>query len=164
MAKPMQGYPNHLAWHETMELHELVALQTAQLVAFKKKLPSLQDPGLRTLYTETIQSLEHNIRELLYFYPLAPMVDQQRDIPELPGIESAHLLGCLKTNVRTYAIAITEAATPRLRDTFHKHLDQAIALHGRVFYFMYQRGYYPAYNLNLLLENDVKNARLALSL
>lgn len=159
-----QSNPKHLAWHETLELHELVAFQTGQLISFKKKLPSLQDPALRTLYTEAIQGLEQNLRELLQYYPQAPTMARSSEDPELPGIESALLLGFAKTAVRNYAIAITETATPQLRETFQKHLIKAIAMHAKVFQFMYERGYYPSYNLEQLLANDMKNAQIALSL
>ncbi|AEI43955.1 spore coat protein [Paenibacillus mucilaginosus] len=165
MAKPNAGYPAHLAWHETLELHELVAFQSAQLVSFKKKLPTLQDPGLRALYTEAVASLTKNLTELLAFYPKAPSAhrDSKGDV-ELPDVESAQLLGIMKTAVRNYAIAITETATPQLRDTFVRHLNAAIALHAKVFAFMYERGYYPAYNLDQLLAGDVKNATRAIQL
>jgi spore coat protein F len=158
------GQPKYLAWHETLELHELVAFQTSHLVAFKKKLPSLQDPALRTLYTETVKGLEMNLRELLQYYPQAPIHNRGGEDVEFPGAESAQLLGFAKTAVRNYAIAITETATPQLRDTFHKHLNACIGLHAKVFNFMLERGYYPSYHLEQLLANDVKNAHTALSL
>jgi len=154
----------HLAWHETLELHELVAYQTAHLMAFKKKLPTLQDPSLRALYAETIASLEKNLRELLAFYPRAPIANREEVAVDLSALESAHLLGFAKTAVRNYAIAITETATPQLRAVLEKQLVAAIALHAKVFAFMYERGWYPSYNLNQLLANDVKMAGAALSM
>jgi len=157
------AHVKYLAWHETLELHELVAFQTGQLVAFKKKLPSLDDPTLRALYVESIAALEMNLRELLAFYPKAPVFARNEE-PELPAVESAQLLGVVKTAVRNYAIAITETATPELRAVLLKHLTAAVALHAKVFHFMLERGYYPAYNLDQLLAGDVRNAHAALSL
>ncbi len=156
--------PKHLAWHETLEMHELVGFQAANLVAFKKKLPSLSDPGLAALYKETIAAVETNLKELLAFYPQAPVAEHRKDMPELLGPESAQLLGFTKTAVRSYAIAITESATPQLKATFQKHLLGAIALHTKVFEFAYERGLYPAYNLTELLASDVKKAQMAISL
>lgn len=52
----------------------------------------------------------------------------------------------------------------KLREVFVKQLNNAIALHAKVFNFMYERGWYPAYNLNQLLANDVKNANKAINL
>lgn len=159
------GYSAHLAWHETLELHELVAFQTGQLVSFKKKLPTLQDPGLRALYTEAVITIERNLCELLQFYPHAAGLERNAaDDVELPTAESAQLLGFAKTAVRNYSIAITETATPQLRTVFVNQLLQAIQFHAKVFHFMFQRGYYPAYNLELLLAGDVKNAMAAMSL
>ncbi len=153
----------HLAWHETMELHELVAFQSTHLTVFKKKLPTIQEPTLKALYAETIKALEQNLRELLKFYPMAPTMARNTS-PDMTAVEAATLLGFLKTAVRNYAIAITETATPQLRDTFQKQLLGCIALHAKVYNFMYQHGFYPSYNLEQLLANDVKMANNALNL
>lgn len=103
------------------------------------------------------------MRELLKFYPMAPTM-ARNSAPDMTAVEAATLLGFLKTAVRNYAIAITETATPQLRETFQKQLLGAIALHAKVFHYMHQRGYYPSYNLEQLLANDVKMANNALNL
>ncbi|MGG6313390.1 spore coat protein [Paenibacillus macerans] len=144
-----------------MELHELVAFQSTHLAVFKKKLPTIQDPALKNLYAETIKALEQNLRELLKFYPMAPSMPRNAG-PDMTAVEAATLLGFLKTAVRSYAIAITETATPQLRETFQKQLLGAISLHAKVFHFMHQHGHYPAYNLEQLLAHDVKMANSAL--
>lgn len=158
------GSPKHLAWHETLELHELVVYQTAHLAAFKKQLPTIKDAELAALYKTVITALEKNLKELLQYYPKAPMTRKGEPAVEMTVIESALLLGFVKTAVRYYAFAITETATPHLRNTLHKQLDAAIGLHAEVFNFMYARGYYPSYNLNELLAGDVKMAQAALNL
>jgi spore coat protein F len=158
-----QYYPNHLAWHETLELHELVAYQAAHLVDFKKGLPSIENPDLRNLYVAAITSVEQNLRELLQYYPQAPVGDRKSP-PELLAAESALLLGFLKSSVKYYAHAITETATPQLRNTLQKHLNTAIAMHAKVYQFMYSRGMYPSYNLEQLLANDIKIAQAAINL
>ncbi|GIO85134.1 spore coat protein [Paenibacillus faecis] len=151
----------HLAWHETMELHELVAFQSSHLVLFKKLCPTIQDPTLRCLYEETICVLEQNLKDLLKFYPMAPTAHRSH-FPDPTAFEAANLLGFFKTAVRTYAIAITETATPSLRETFLRHLNTGVALHAKVFNFMYSNGYYPSYNLEHLLANDIQMASAAL--
>ncbi|WP_213617960.1 spore coat protein [Paenibacillus sp. J22TS3] len=155
----------HLAWHETLEMHELVAFQSNHLMGFKMTLPGVTDPQLRALYEETIRSLEKNLKELLPYFSQAPVVGT-RSIPsgDLTAFHAAHLLLFAKTAVRNYAIAITETATPQLRETFQKQLNNAINLHGKVFYFMLERNLYPAYNLDQLLADDVKNAKKAMQL
>ncbi|MNC18113.1 Spore coat protein F precursor [compost metagenome] len=82
----------------------------------------------------------------------------------MTGFYSGLLLGFAKTAVRSYAIGITETATPKLRETLQKQLNAAILLHGKIFYFMLERGLYPAYDLPKLLSNDVATANKALSL
>lgn len=152
----------HLAWHETMETHELVAFQTNHLMGFKMDISSVRDPALKALYAETIQRLEQNLRELLPYYQAAPVPAREASTRDATGYFAAHLLLFAKTAVRNYAIAITETATPALRETFQKQLNAAIQLHGKVFYFMLERGYYPSYDLQKLLAADIKNAQTAL--
>ncbi len=36
-------------------------------------------------------------------------------------------------------------------------------MHAKIFNYMYERSYYPSYNLERLLENDVKLANKALN-
>lgn len=74
------------------------------------------------------------------------------------------LLGLVKASVRNYSVAITETATPELRRVLKKQLNDSIELHEDTFQFMYKRGYYPAYDLEQLLANDLKLAQRALSL
>lgn len=60
--------PNHLAWHETLELHELVAFQSVGLIKLKKSIGEIKDRELRSIYNQTIKGLEENLRELLQFF------------------------------------------------------------------------------------------------
>jgi len=154
----------HLAWHETLELHELTAYQANHLMAFRMHIGDVKDPQLKALYAETIRSLEQNLKELLQYYPKAPVASRKSMDEDMTAFYAGHLLGFAKTAVRNYAIAITETATPHLRETFQKQLNNAIALHGKVYAFMYERGLYPSYQLEKLLATDVINASKALGL
>ncbi|WP_151735530.1 spore coat protein ['Paenibacillus yunnanensis' Narsing Rao et al. 2020] len=148
-----------------MELHELTAYQSNQLIHFKMVVDDVKDPQLHALYVEAIQGVEQNLRELLQYYPLAPQGTRKDKSPvDLTAFYAGQLLGFAKTAVRSYAIGITETATPQLRETLQKQLNAAIALHAKVFYFMLERGFYPSYDLPKLLQNDVNTANQALSL
>ncbi|WP_142248104.1 spore coat protein [Alkalihalobacterium alkalinitrilicum] len=157
--------PQHLAWHETLDMHELVAFQSIGLLKLKKAFPEITDPALKQLYTQAIKGISDNIRELLQFYPLAPRQEQDdennrnHNIPFYAG----DLLALFKTGVRNYAIAITETATPALRNVLKEHLNRGIDMHAKVFNYMYERSYYPSYNLDQLLQNDVELANKALN-
>lgn len=157
--------PAHLAWHETLELHELVVFQSVGLMKLKKAVRKVPDAELRQLYLFSIQSLENNLRELLRFYPAAPRVGS---VDKMAAGDLAFYAGDLlvlaKTAVRNYAVAITETATPALREVLTKQLVAAVQWHGMVYYYMYQRSLYPSYNLNQLLAGDVRNATTALSM
>lgn len=56
-----------LAWHETLELHELVAFQSIGLIKLKNGLKSIEDDHLKSIYVQTINELEMNLKELLQF-------------------------------------------------------------------------------------------------
>ncbi|RPK03663.1 hypothetical protein EH11_00063 [Bacillus subtilis] len=153
-----------LAWHETLEMHELVAFQSNGLIKLKKMIREVKDPQLRQLYTVSIQGVEQNLRELLPFFPQAPHREDEEEERADNPFYSGDLLGFAKTSVRSYAIAITETATPQLRNVLVKQLNAAIQLHAQVYRYMYQHGYYPSYNLSELLKNDVRNANKAISM
>jgi spore coat protein F len=167
----MQPPHSHLAWHETLELHELVAAQSNALMKFKKAYPKIKDPILKTIYKQTIDTLTQNIMELLQFYPLTPKTsrddavtrddDVTRD--DASAAAAGELLGFAKSSIKNYAMAITETATPSLRKVFKKHLNGAIDTHAKIFNYLYERNLYPAYDLNQLLQNDVDVANKALS-
>lgn len=162
--EPQKQHP-HLAWHETLELHELTAYQSNQLMMFKMVVGDVRDPQLHALYLEAIQSVEQNLKELLQYFPLAPQGQRQNSQGmDLTAFYAGQLLGFAKTAVRSYAIGITETATPQLRETLQKQLNGAIALHGKIYYFMLERGLYPSYDLPKLLASDVATANKALSL
>ncbi|WP_062050913.1 spore coat protein [Bacillus sp. JCM 19034] len=157
-------YEQHLAWHETLEIHELVAFQSIGLMKLKKVYAEVTDPVLQQLYSEAINGLSTNIRELLEFYPMAPRTDENEDHTredQLP-FYAGDLLALFKTGVRNYAIAITETATPVLRNVLKQHLNRAIDTHAKVFHYMYGKSYYPSYDLERLLQNDVNLASKAL--
>jgi spore coat protein F len=61
-------------------------------------------------------------------------------------------------------MAITETATPALRQVLAKQLMAAVKWHGMIYYYMYKRSLYPSYDLNRLLAGDVRNATRALEM
>ncbi|MCM3774118.1 spore coat protein [Priestia aryabhattai] len=168
----MNYYPyddgrNHqqLAWHETLELHELAAFQTNSLIQFKKAVRKIQDRELKNLYLEAIEGIQGNLNELLSFYEYGPYPEEHHVVRnDESAFFSGSLLGFTKTSVRSYATAITETATPSLHEIFNHHLQKAINLHYKVFTYMYRKGYYLAYDLTNLRMNDVKNAKKALNM
>jgi spore coat protein F len=114
------------------------------------------------------------MHDLLPFYEKAPIPTMRSDIrepdrPTLTGVDltafyAGNLLVFFKMATRNYAAAITETATPSLHEIFRKHLLNAIKMHFKVFNFMLERNYYPAYHLDRLLANDLRNAKTALSI
>jgi spore coat protein F len=156
---------NTLAWHETLEIHELVAFQSIGLMKLKMSFRKIADAELRGIYESTIQGLTQNINELVQFYPYAPVsLSRNEQMNNDIAFYAADLLAFLKASVRNYAIAITETATPAVRTTMANQLLRAIKAHERIFRYMYKRGLYPSYDLGQLLQNDLQLAQKALSL
>lgn len=158
-----------LAWHETMELHELVAFQTLGLMKLKMSYKKVADHELKELYKKCIHELESHINELLKFYPSAQGYqgrdeEKSEDLREDAGFYAGELLALEKAQVRCLAAAITETATAGLRKTFTNQLVAAIHGHERISNYMLKHGYYPSYDLGHLLGKDIENAHKALKM
>jgi len=155
-----------LAWHETLELHELVAFQSVGLMKLKMSYKKVPDDELQEIYKKCIHELEHNLGELLKFYPSAPGYQSRddEDSREDIGFYAADLLALSKTLVRNLGIAVTETATPALRNVFTKQLVAGIKGHERIYNYMYKQGLYPSYDLGRLLGHDIENAQKALKM
>ncbi|MFC4556876.1 spore coat protein [Virgibacillus kekensis] len=153
---------NTLAWHETLEIHELTAFKSIGLMKTKMGLRNIEDPELRYIYECTIRELEMDIKELLQFYPYTPKPGESDEYRIDDSFYAGDLLAFAKTSVRNYAVAITETATDALREVLRKQLNNAITCHERIYYYMYKHGLYPSYDLHHLLQNDINLATKAL--
>ncbi|MCP8618131.1 spore coat protein [Salirhabdus salicampi] len=155
-----------LAWHESLELHELVVFKSVGLVKMKTSVKMLKDKETRELFQKAIQVIESELKELMKFYQNVPQT-REDELMERNAMENfmvGDLLAFMKTGVRNYAIAITETATPKLKEVLIKQLNSCIQLHDQVYRFMYKKGLYPSYDINKLFENDLKLAKQALSM
>jgi spore coat protein F len=156
-----------LAWHETLELHELVAFQSVGLMKLKMSIKKIPDPELKEIYRKSIYELEGNLKALLKFYPSAQGYqarDDEENLREDAGFFAGDLLALSKALVRNLSVAITETATPALRKTLTSQLYGAIHGHERIFNYMHKHGYYPAYDLGRLLGHDIEMAQKALKM
>jgi spore coat protein F len=155
----------HLAWHESLELHELVAFKSIGLMRMKKTLPELSDSALKGIYERGIKENTEDLQELMGFYQIVPKADDVReDIRQLSLLFEGELLAFTKAGVRNYAVAITETATPKLKEVLTKQMLKCIELHDLIYRYMYSKGHYPSYDLNKLFENDLKLANQAISM
>jgi similar to spore coat protein len=67
-----------------------------------------------------------------------------------------------KNGIKSYAMAITEASTPEVRDTLKQHLNDAIQLHEQISQYMVNKGYYHPANVQEQLRVDMQAAQMAL--
>lgn len=154
-----------LAWHETLELHELIAFQSVLLFRLKKAIQHVNDAELKSLYQLSIQAIEGNLRELLSFFSTTKASREEKEMPLLEdGFYAGNLLAAAKISVRNYSIAITETATPELREVLLKHLNAAVRWHEQVYNYMARHGLYPSYDLGKMLRGDVFRAQNAISM
>lgn len=79
-------------------------------------------------------------------------------------VYAGSLLGYTKSVVRNTAAAITETATPAVREMLSRHLQHGIRMHQQIFNYMLQRSLYPAYDVEQIVQNDIRNANMALSM
>jgi spore coat protein F len=83
-------------------------------------------------------------------------------LTESDQMAAADSLSNAKSAIRSFATAITETATPYIREMLIHQLFTTIRYHEQVFNFMYMKGLYPAYDLDQLITLDFNNASKAL--
>nr|WP_223636039.1 spore coat protein [Planococcus sp. 4-30] len=69
-----------------------------------------------------------------------------------------------KAAVRNLAVAITETATPEVKNLLRRELDLAIDTHDKIAQYMIKNDMYHAYNIEEQVEHDLKKADVALEL
>ena len=69
-----------------------------------------------------------------------------------------------KTGVRNLAYAITETASPQMRGVLKKHLAQAIDTHEKATNYMMNKDWYPAYNVDQLIQMDLQTSQKILNM
>lgn len=69
-----------------------------------------------------------------------------------------------KNGVRNYALAVSEAATPVVKDILRRHLFAAIETHEKIMQFMIDKGYYEVYDPSRQIDIDMKAADTVINL
>lgn len=69
-----------------------------------------------------------------------------------------------KAGVRNYTVAITEAATPELREVLKEQLLAAIRTHEEITNFMVTKGFYHPHELSQQLQVDLTASNTATNL
>lgn len=74
------------------------------------------------------------------------------------------LLIAAKSGVRNYAMAVTEAGTPEIKEILTRHLVEALNMHDQITTYMVEKGWYHAWNTNEQINLDLNNINTALNL
>ncbi|WP_340026564.1 spore coat protein [Paenibacillus sp. FSL K6-1096] len=69
-----------------------------------------------------------------------------------------------KSGVRSYAMAVTECATPEIREILMKQLSEAINSHEKITDYMMQRGLYHPYHVQEQIQLDLRNIQTAMNI
>ncbi|MDM5340342.1 spore coat protein [Fictibacillus enclensis] len=74
------------------------------------------------------------------------------------------LLIAAKSGVRNYAMAVTEAGTPEIKEMLTRHLEEAIEMHEQVSSYIVEKGWYHAWDTNEQIQLNLTNMKTALDL
>ena len=77
---------------------------------------------------------------------------------------ATELLVSAKATVRTYAVALTETASPQVREILKKQLNEAIDNHAKIANYMIKNDMYYAYDVDKQLEHDKEKLDQSLEL
>jgi similar to spore coat protein len=70
----------------------------------------------------------------------------------------------IKSGIRNLSFAITETATPELRDAFREQLRAAVEAHENITAYMIDKGFYHPHNLGEQMRVDLDTANTALDI
>ncbi|MFD4704052.1 spore coat protein [Gottfriedia sp. NPDC057948] len=74
------------------------------------------------------------------------------------------LLISAKSGIRNYAMAVTEAGTPEIKEILTRHLEEALNMHEQISTYMAEKGWYHAWDTNEQISLDLNNINTALNL
>lgn len=69
-----------------------------------------------------------------------------------------------KQAIKNYALALSETASPEVREVLRRHFDVAVGTHERITNYMMDKGYYHAYNPQEQIRVDMKAAETVMDL
>lgn len=69
-----------------------------------------------------------------------------------------------KQAIKNYALALSETASPEVREVLRRHFDAAVGTHERITNYMMDKGYYHAYNPQEQIRVDMKAAETVMGL
>lgn len=79
-------------------------------------------------------------------------------------IIAADVLIAAKSGIKNCSIALSEAATPEVRNILKKHLDEAISFHEKISNYMITKGLYQPYDPAKQFQMDIQAADTAFNL
>jgi similar to spore coat protein len=90
-------------------------------------------------------------------------VENAEGMPNLAdGTVALDFLLAVKTGIKNYALALSEATSPAIRTALLNQLQSAIAMHGEISELMMSKGWLHPYDTSHQLQVDLKSAEVAL--
>lgn len=94
-----------------------------------------------------------------------PIVEHMTGLNTLTDeVIAMDLLINAKSGVRNYAMAVTECATPEVREILMKQLGEAIDSHQKISDYMVQHGLYHPYHVQEQIQLDLRNIQTAMNI
>jgi len=91
------------------------------------------------------------------------VLENQTAVNLTDQVIAADLLNYAKAGVKSYASALTEAASPEVRSVLKKQLNEAISFQEQVSSFMMRKGWYNAYDINAQIQSDLQQSQNTIS-
>lgn len=79
-------------------------------------------------------------------------------------IIAADFLNGIKSGIKSMATALTEAASPEVRQVLRNHLNDALNVHEQFTNYMQSKNWYDAYNIEKQIQMDLQNAQTTLTI
>ncbi len=79
-------------------------------------------------------------------------------------IIATDFLNGIKSGIKNLATALTESATPEVRQVLRNQLNDALNTHEQFTNYLSSKGWYDAYNISRQIQMDMQTAQNTLSL
>jgi similar to spore coat protein len=96
---------------------------------------------------------------------MIPIIEQLTGMDTLTDqVIATDFLLSAKSGIKTYALALTESATPEVKAVLRKHLGEAITTHEQITKYMMQKGFYHPYHPIEQIQQDRSNVETVLNI
>ncbi|MBB6452696.1 hypothetical protein HNQ94_001142 [Salirhabdus euzebyi] len=94
-----------------------------------------------------------------------PLIEKLIGVADLSDqVIATDILMAAKAEIRNYAVAITESASPEVRQSLTQQIEEVIHFHEQISNYMIEKGFYHPHDVPKQLDQDMHIAQTALNL